>query len=239
MKKIIIFVVLIIVLIGGYFVIKRYKSVDGEGFIKKDVIYEKYNKGDKVDFYDDSWYVLYDSDEKTDYVTLISNKISYYEEIPEIVNGIYETSDVNEFLKGKLTEEYGKDNLVEKNGYSVRLFNQDDMRELLDVEYDEKNDSYKIIDCPNYICLNYTYFGTMIDTNSNFEKVDVYSNIEDIGDKEEYLLHAKYYNLVGDENNYYLESIVDDTTLFLRPVINVYKSSLIDENPYDYENFGE
>ena len=208
--------------------------------IKKDnKTYEVYKKGDVVDFYDDSWFVLYDSLEDQDYVTLISSKISYFEEAPTVIQGIYETSDLNKYFKDELTKKYGKDNLVEKNGYKVRLFDQDDMRQLLDVEYNKKDDSYSITDCPDYICLNHTSFATMIDTDINFEATDVYSNIGDIGDEEYYELHIPYYHIVGKDNEYSLESIVDNTAMFVRPVINVYKSSLIEADNYHYENFGE
>ena len=33
------------------------------------------------------------------------------------------------------------------------------------IKYNEKDDSYTIIDCPNYICLNHTSFATMIDSD--------------------------------------------------------------------------
>ena len=136
-------------------------------------------------------------------------------------------------------KEYGEKNLVEKNGYKVRLFDQDDLKQLLDVEYNEEDDSYTIIECPNYICLNNTSFSTMISTNSKYEGIDVYNNLNDIGNEEYYKLHLPYYHIVGENNEYSLESIVDDTAMFVRPVINVYKSSLILIDPYHYENFGE
>ena len=52
-------------------------------------------------------------------------------------------------------------------------------------------------------------------------------------------VHIDYYNLSGEDNNFYLKSVVDDFTLFYRPVINVYKSSLTEIDPHHYENFGE
>lgn len=241
MKKTVITILLTVVFIIGALLISFQFSEDSPLKIKKKdkKTYEVYEKGDLVDFYDDSWFVLYDSDADEEYVTLISSKISYFEEAPTVIQGIYETSDLNKYFKDVLTKEYGKDNLVEKNGYSVRLFDQDDLRQLLEVEYNEEDDSYTIIDCPNYICLNYTSFATMIDTDTNYEGVDVYSNINDIGSEEEYKLHLPYYHIVGDNDEYSLESIVDNTAMFVRPVINVYKDSLIETDPYHYENFGE
>lgn len=241
MKKTVIIGLLIVVLVIGGVLISSQFSEDSPLKIQKkdDKKYDVYHKGDIVDFYDDSWFVLYDSDENQEYVTLISSKISYFEEAPTVIQGIYETSDLNNYFKDTLAKEYGEENLVEKNGYSVRLFDQDDLRQLLDVEYNKKDDSYTINDCPNYICLNHTSFATMIDTDTSFEDVDVYNNIKDIGDEDEFLLHVPYYHIVGENDEYSLRSIVDNTAMFVRPVINVYKDSLLEIDPYHYENFGE
>lgn len=240
-KPVIIFLVLMVLTLGFYFILSNMfvKDEEGNRKIKGSVKYEEYKAGDLVEFYDDSWYVMYDSDEKSDYVTLFSSKISFFEEIPTVIDGIYETSDINKFLKNTLAERYGKENLVEKNGYSVRLFNEDDMKELMEVEYDKKTDSYEIKECPNYICLNFTFFATMIDTNRRYEQVDVYNKLDDINYSEDYLFHLKYYNIVGDDNKYKLESVVNDTTLFVIPVINVLKTSLIEKDIYEYEKIGE
>ena len=238
-KTLIIGLLAIVFIIGALFISFQFSEDSPLKIGKKKKTYEVYEKGDVVDFYDDSWFVLYDSDENEEYVTLISSKISYFEEAPTVIQGIYETSDINKYFKDVLTNEYGEDNLVEKNGYSVRLFDQDDMRQLLDVKYNEKDDSYTIIDCPNYICLNHTSFATMIDTDINYEATDVYNNVSDIGDEEYYQLHVPYYHIVGVDNEYSLDSIVDNTAMFVRPVINVYKESLIETDPYHYENFGE
>lgn len=238
-KTLIISLLAIVFIIGALFISFQFSEDSPLKIGKKKKTYEVYEKGDVVDFYDDSWFVLYDSDENEEYVTLISSKISYFEEAPTVIQGIYETSDINKYFKDVLTKEYGEDNLVEKNGYSVRLFDQDDMRQLLDVKYNEKDDSYTIIDCPNYICLNHTSFATMIDSDINYEATDVYNNVSDIGDEEYYQLHIPYYHIVGVDNEYSLDSIVDNTVMFVRPVINVYKESLIETDPYHYENFGE
>ena len=42
----------------------------------------------------------------------------------------------------------------------------------------------------------------------------------------DYTLHLKYYNVSSTYEKHMLVSLVDDATLFVRPVINVYKSSL-------------
>lgn len=242
MKKTLVVCLVVVLLTWGCYFLLTNMFGDEETNERKEkgpTKYAEYKAGDIVDFYDDSWYVMYDSDEKTDYVTLFSSKISFFEEIPTVIDGIYETSNIKEYLENTLAEKYGKANLVEKNGYSIRLFNEDDMKELLKVEYDKKTDSYEILECPNYICLNYTFFATMIDTNRRFEQVDVYNKLDDIDYDEEYLFHLKYYNIVGNDNEFKLESVVDDTTLFVIPVINVLKTSLIEKDIYEYEKFGE
>ena len=60
------------------------------------------------------------------------------------------------------------------------------------------------------------------------EFVDVYNNVNDIEDLlyGDYTLHLKYYNVSSTYEKHMLVSLVDDATLFVRPVINVYKSSL-------------
>lgn len=240
MKKFFITLLLLVVVCLSVFVGYKLLHEDGEVKLnKKDKVYETYKAGDTVDFLGNNWYVLYDSSKKDDYVTLISSSIHYSEEVPNVVDGIYETSDLNKFMEDELVKEYGKDNLIEMGGYLVRSFDSDDMRQLLDVKYHEDEDYYEITDCPDFICLNHAYYGTMIDSDMNFEKVDVYNNINDIDVEEEYEVHIDYYNLSGEDNKFYLKSIVDDVTLFYRPIINVYKSSLDEMDPHHYDNFGE
>lgn len=240
MKKFILvlsfFVVLILFGFVGY---KLFYKENPVNIIPKKKIYDTYKAGDTVDFLGSNWYVLYDSGEKENYVTIISSSIHYNEEVPNVVDGVYETSLLNRYMEEELVREYGKENLIEMGGYLVRSFDSDDMRQLLKVKYNEDGDYYEIIDCPDHICLNHAYFGTMISSEMNYEKIDVYNNINDIGDEEEYQVHIDYYNLSGEDNRFYLRSIVDDVTLFYRPVINVYKDSLSETDHYHYEKFGE
>jgi len=236
MKKFIIFIILILVVVGGMFLIKS-RLVDKEEvetkktFKKKE--YKEYKVGDLVSFHEEDWYVLYDSSKKDDYLTLISSNILSLEEegITTVVNGIYESSSINHYLKSDMVEELGEDNLVDKNGYKVRLFNQDDFNQLFkesDIEYDEEKDEYTLNNCPAFICLTNTYYATMIDTNNDKEMLDVYSNVEDVEDLlyEDYTLHLKYYNITSTYETFRMNSLVDNTTLFVRPVIHVYKESL-------------
>lgn len=236
MKRYIIIIVLLIILGLGVYVGIEY--VGGEDVSIKKIsnakdTYEEYKVGDLVSFKDEEWYVMYDSDKDTDYVTLISSNILSLDElgIDTVVKGIYETSDINKYLKEEYAKELGEENLFEKNGYKVRLFNKEDLDFLIDSEsitYDEDNDEYIISECPEFVCLTNTFYATMIDTNDSVELYDVYYNVDDVEDMkyEDYTLHLKYYNITSTYDTYKVNSLVNDTTLFVRPVINVYKKSL-------------
>lgn len=232
MKKYIILVILLIVLGCGIFI--TCNVLDNEAPSIKKIFnkteYKIYKAGNVVEFADERWYVLHNSDNKTEYVTLISSNIMYLddEELAYVIGGIYETSAINNYLSNEYVKKIGSKNFVEVNGYKARLFNKDDFDKLIDATYDEDTDSYNINNCPEYICLTNTSFATMIDTNQNKEFVDVYNNINDIENLlyGDYTLHLKYYNITSTYEKHMLLSLVDDATLFVRPVINVYKSSL-------------
>lgn len=230
MKKIVIISLLIVFVVSSFFIYSRYSEKDKvtiNNIFKADK-YKSYKAGDSVSFKGESWSVMYDSNSNSNYVTLINSALKYYEDIPNVVDGIYETSAINKYLKNTLAKEYGEKNLVEKNGYAIRLLNMDDLERLTEYSYEEKNDAYILKECPDYICLTNSSYATMIDTDNQKEFLDVYTNLKDVIDleDEEYLVHLNYYNLKGTYYENSLESIVDDITLFVRPVINVYKNSL-------------
>ena len=104
----------------------------------------------------------------------------------------------------------------------------DDINKLVTYNYDEETDSYLFDDCPEFLCLTNAFYGTMIDTATDFEAVDVYNNVNDIENPniDDYKLHLKYYNVYATYTEYGMKSVVDDATLFIRPVINVKKSAL-------------
>lgn len=231
MKRYIILIILFILLIIGFIAFKKAYSVDDNQKSKsifKNEKYNKYKSGDLVSFKDAEWYVLHDSSEDDNYVTLIYKGILYLGEegISETAFKVYESSDLNNYLKGAYAESLGDSSLREINGYKVRLFNEDDMKRLLDVTYDEKKDLYVINNCPDYICLTNVNYATMIATNTKQEyDVDNISEIEDLN-IDDYTIHLNYYNISSSYDTYQLESIVEDASLFVRPVINVYKESL-------------
>lgn len=215
MKRYIILIVLIVMLIIGLFTFNKVfnKKDNSIREIFKQEKYKTYKSGDLVSFNKQEWYVLHDSSEKDNYVTLIYKGILYLEEngIAESDFKVYESSDLNSYLKNDFSEFLGEKNLREVNGYKVRLFNDDDLKDL-SVKYDEETDSYEITDCPDFICLTNVFYATMIPTKN-----------VDGGDELE---HLNYYNLSTTYDTYKLESLVEDTTLFVRPVVNVYKDSL-------------
>lgn len=232
MKKFIVLIFLIIFLGVSIYAAVNFLGNDNKkikDIIKKDE-YKEYKAGDFIKFQERNWYVMYDSDKKSDYVTLITADLLTLQDegLGTVLNGIYESSELNKYLKNNYTDELGQNNLVEINGYKVRLFNQDDFNHLLKGEYDEEKDEYTLTECPEYICQTNSTYATMIDTNSDVELEDVYLNVDDIEDPlyDEYQLHLKYYNISSTYETHKMKSITDTTALFIRPVINVYKSSL-------------
>ena len=228
MKKIIILLVVISAVLFVYYKINDEKNTSPIKSIIKKNEFKEYNQGQRIQFKNEDWYVLFNSNAKEDYVTLISANVLYFDEIPYVVGGIYETSDVNEYFKKILNDNYGDDNLVEKNGYKIRLFSIDDLNKLTSYEYNEQEDYYTLTECPDYVCLNNTFFATMIDTNNNQEYLDSYNNVRDMPDatSDEYSMHLKYYNMISDINGNRLISLTNNSTLFVRPIINVLKERL-------------
>jgi len=230
MKRYVILAVLVLLLIFGLFAFFKAYINKEEKPIKKIFHNEKfktYKSGDLVKFNGEEWYVLYNSTEKDNYVTLIYKGILYLEEdeLSVVDYKVYEASKLNSYLKGKYVSSLGEDKLREVHGYKARLFNEDDMKTLLSTNYNEKDDSYEIVECPDFICLTNVFYATMIPTREGDYNTD---DIDAINDSsfEEYNVHLSYYNLSTTYEEKTLDSIVDDGTLFLRPVINVYKESL-------------
>ncbi len=232
-KRYILLTIFIIVFVFASLVAIKTFTKKGEGGIKifnvNKVTYKEYKQGDKLEFKDGEWYVMYDSSSKDDYVTLISADILFLgdEEITDVVMGIYETSDLNNYLKNTYAVELGINNLVERNGYTIRLFNEDDMKSLLKVDYDNTFDSYKIEECPEFVCLTNAFYATMIDTKGT-QISSVYTNLDDFNESEqdEKKLQLKYYNITGTYETCIMNSVVEDSTLFVRPVINLKKDAI-------------
>lgn len=232
MKKYVILIIILLILIVGVFV--GYNLINKEDTNINNIFetkkYDSYKSGDLVNFNNEKWYVMYDSSDDVNYVTLISSGVMVLEDehLSTVISGIYETSKINEYLEKDYVKLLGEDKLIEINGYKARLFNQDDFENLIDAQYNETNDEYIINECPEFICLTNTFYATMIDTNINKEFIDVYNNVSDIENImfDDYTLHLRYYNLASTYNTYKLESLVSDASLFVRPVINVYKNNL-------------
>lgn len=231
MKKFIVFLLVIIIAIVVVFVGVNTINTDSSSkklFSKKE--YPVYSSGDMINFADESWYVMYDSDAKTDYVTAIKTESTYLdkENITTAINTTYEISELNNYFKDTLVKEYGEDNLKEIHGYKIRIFNQDDLDNLTEYKYDDKDDKYVLTSCPDYICLPLNSYATMISTNNEKEFVDTYYNVDDIEDinYEDYTLHLRYYNLQSVYETAELASLVNDAALYVRPIINLYKNSI-------------
>ena len=229
-KKIIIIMTVIVLLIGLIFGIwfVNNKDTDIKKIFKPET-YKEYKVGEVITFKDQEWYVLYDSDKKTDYVTLLSADLLYLADdgIENVFNDPYDESLLNKYLENDYLNNLGSDNFVEVEGYKVRLLNMKDINNFVEVIYNEENDEYNLSDCPQYLCLPNASFATMIETK-NKEFTDVYNDVEEIEDPlyDEYTLHLKYYRLTSTYDTNKLVSLVEDTYLLVRTVINVYKNSL-------------
>lgn len=208
MKNFIILIILML-LAGGTFIVLN--VLKDESPTLKNIFketYENYKKGDKITFNNKEWYVLNDSDINTEYLTLISSDVIFLDdkELSKIVDVNYNNSKLNEYLNNEYIKEYGKNNFIEIKGYKVRLFNEDDLNNIV-TEYDEEKDKYIIKECPDYICLNDSIFSTMIETKNKDNKL-------------------KYYNLSNMNGTMELQSIINNDNLYIRPIINIYKKSL-------------
>ncbi len=216
MKRYIILIVLIVMLILGFIAFgKAYGKKDSTiKQIFKQEKFKEYHSGDIVSFNKEEWYVLHNSSNKDNYVTLIYKGILFLddESLSSVDYDVYESSVINKYLKNEYVNKLGEDKLREVHGYKARLFNEDDLS-LLKTTYDKYTDSYELIDCPDFICLTNVDYGTMIPTKNGVEGLDE-------------LEHLSYYNVSTTYDTYKLESLVEDNTLFIRPVINVYKESL-------------
>ena len=228
MKRTVVIVILLVLLTSGFVFLLIYSNKKGVSLFGKDNSYEEYKAGDVVTIQDDEWYVLYDSSKEDDYVTLISDRIFYEPSIPYVFNEIYETSSLRKYLEKDFVKEYLEDvTLVEKSGYKIRLLDMDDFNKV-EYSYDKKEDKYVLKDCPDYVCLHANKFSTMIDTSDVNIDNEIYTDVNDIENPEydKYKIHLKYYNVNAMEDEIVLESISDDASLFIRPIINVDKKSL-------------
>lgn len=228
-KKVVLLIVLLILLVGGFLVFLGIKNGNHltSIFVKKN--FKEYKAGDTIVINDEDWYVLRNSSSKEDYVTLIFGNIYYYVDVPYVLDEIYETSDLRKFLENDFTNEFLKDvKLVDKSGYKIRLLDMDDFNNVINYKYDSSSDTYDLGDCPFYLCLNNNVFATMIDTTGKGIGSDVKKSVSEIDDPlfDEYELHLKYYNVNSRDDKNVLESVTNDATLFIRPVINVSKEGL-------------
>jgi len=217
MKRYIILIILCILLILSLLAFKKAFSSTGNTSMKeifKVDKYKEYHSGDIVSFNKEEWYVLHNSSDKDNYVTLIYKGIMFLEdeELSTADYDVYESSLINKYLKTEYVKKLGDNKLREVHGYKARLFNEDDLK-LLKLNRNKEDDSYTINDCPDYICLTNSVYATMVPTEKGYEGLDE-------------AVHLHYYNISATYDTFRLESIVEDNTLFVRPVINVYKESL-------------
>ena len=99
--------------------------------------------GKKIWFAGSFWYVINDSKYKDSYVTLLKDSESGYMNFGE--SGIYANSVVKEFLNTEELNRLGSENLVEVDGYKIRLINETDLKDHLGFKLDREHNG----DCPS------------------------------------------------------------------------------------------
>jgi len=182
--------------------------------------YTTYNKGQEIKLSDNSeWLVLKDSDEKSDYVVLLSKKDyttndNYYNAIStEIYNNTtqYENSSLKQYLNS--LESSIPVSLKEVEGYKIRLITIDEIFSFdSNWTYNSDNDSYTY----NGINLNKNFKGilTMTHTKCTEGKCTAFYNLSET-------------QCLTDNCNkkYSLEHWMSGIG-GIKPVINVFKDSL-------------
>ena len=226
MKRKILVIIFVILFIVCLIVFTHISKKNG-GIFNRNYSFKEYKVGDSVRLNNEEWYVIKDSSKKDNYVTLISSSFYYSDENQFVLEEIYETSKLRKYLENDFINEHLEGiELVEKNGYKIRLLELEDFNNIVNYNYDKKEDIYKLEDCPFYFCLTGSRFGTMIDTNSKTEN-GVYDSVSEIKSLfENYKLHLKYYNVNSLNEDVILESVTEDAIMFIRPVINVNKDSI-------------
>lgn len=222
MKKNVIIIILsvLVLALGGYIVYDKLiaKKEDEKEKIKEEVTYKAYNSFEEVELIDGSkWVVIKDSDEKTDYVTLLST-IDYSEELsedeydklyPEIFeskNKNYSKTFLNQYINNIFIN--SKLKFKEVDGYKIRLITLDEIRNLdNNWQYDQTNDSYY-------------YKGT----NDNIKKLSGLLTMTPTKCTQGKCTPFYYVTLNGSN-----ELFIDHWILGLgglNPVVNIYKSEI-------------
>lgn len=215
---------LLVVGLGGYII---YDKISGSNNISDNNVNEnddansnqnttkKYNVGDEITFNNEKWNVIKEYD---DYVVALKsttldelNGKPYYECPPEDDNGIncsmkmsndYKDSVAKKYFEETYIKQLGQENLKEVNNYFIRLITIDELREL-------GCDSNTCDNAPSWLLSN-SMSWTMSEaseTTTNAIKANVYA--------------------FGSDNKLSsLEILGVGSTMNVRPVINLLKSSI-------------
>jgi len=237
-KSLIISLILIIIILISIIIlfatgVINLKSTDN----KKEVVYDVYQKGNEIKLLDGTkWIVLSDSDKDKDYVTVIANK-DYtdefeYKDSDTVIEEIYNNKTIdykNSNIRKELEDFYLpriKIRLKEVDGYKIRLITLDEIFNLYDGwKYDNEYDSYdytgteKIID-------SVSYSTTMTTSKCNHivdEKSTKCGNLYLVGS----ICDSYDDNDNCTKENYIISSWDPGLIRSLVPVINVYKTEII------------
>ena len=224
MKKGLLVIIIILLLLGGC------KEKEPE-------ITLEYSQGQEVVFCDTSWRVLFDSYSNSNYVTLISSQLVYPESIYfdddlfympiryfTDVKLKYADSAIKLYLEEEVLPLYGDSNLIEINGYKIRLLTLNDLKNVMPLEvYTDDNQlvHYRQADSEDYSWL--------------INKNEWFWTMEECADDLPYIVYGES---SFDEYNHYSwyaltnSDVIEFTSVgqrnddSIKIVINVYKSAL-------------
>jgi len=177
--------------------------------------YEEYTVGDLIEYRDEYYFVIADSDEKQNYVTLLKYAPLTKVEINRYNNSLSPSDEGavlfsrNEIIKllNKWSKDFS-DDLIEVNGYKVRLINNDDLMDNFKYDYEQyKVDSY-----------NYSYKYTKTDETPEFHGIYNYWTMISKGDNDNSVYYVSKNLGIGETWSFEAKKYL------IRPVINLNKS---------------
>ncbi len=207
MKKIFIIIILIIIIIiNTYFFINNNKyNNTNKNINNKDEkkTYSKYNIGDIIIIQEESWYVINESNESMDYVSIIN--LNYDKKIKDCFTK-YDYLTEKKYLEGEYLNNL-KINTKEVNGYRIRLITIDEYKNLVTLTK-KPIDSIKY----NYL-VKYTYDWVKEINTLTMDDVDYHSDNETCAS---WYIQSSIKEVFG-----YKEGFIE-----IKPVINLKKEKI-------------
>ena len=130
MKKIFIVFLLVLLSLNTYILYNNTSTIKINNIVKEEIIEKKYREyiiGDIVNLNDNPWYVIENSNENIDYVTLIN--LNYDRKIRDC-NTEYKYLNERKYFEGEYLSSLNVD-LKEVDGYKIRLITLDEYSNLV------------------------------------------------------------------------------------------------------------